>query len=74
MLGQNKPNILNQRESFQVKYLYTAISRRLSEKVHATIPKGIVGVLSSLFFKEIQEIGKRGHGYMSASAKGKQQK
>ena len=22
MLGQNKPNILNQRESFQVKYLY----------------------------------------------------
>ena len=22
---------------------YTAISRRLSEKVHATIPKGIVG-------------------------------
>ena len=26
---------------------------RLSEKVHATIPKGIVGGLSSLFFKEI---------------------
>ena len=27
-----------------------------------------------LFFKEIQEIGKKGHGQMSASAKGQQQK
>ena len=31
-------------------------------------------VLSSLLFKEIWENGKRGHGHMSVSAKGKQQK
>ena len=41
---------------------------RLSEKVHATIPKGRVA-FSSLFFKEISNNGKRGHGRMFASAK-----
>ena len=48
----------------------------LSEKVHATIPKGIGGgvVLSSLFFEEISKNGKRGHGRLFVSAKGKQQK
>ena len=33
--------------------VYTAISRNLSEKVHATIPKALWVVLSSLFLKEI---------------------
>ena len=48
---------------------------RLSEKVHATIPKGIVGgFLCSRFFKEIWKNDRRGHGRMLASAKGKQQK
>ena len=46
---------------------------RLSEKVHAAIPKGIVGVLSSLF-KYICKNGTRDHGIMFAIAKGKQQK
>ena len=48
----------------------------LSEKVHATIPKGIGGgvVSSSLFFEEISKNGKRGHGRLFVSAKGKQQK
>ena len=49
---------------------------RLSEKVHATIPKGIVGGLSSLFFKEIWKNSTRGHGRtcMFVNAHGKQQK
>ena len=36
--------------------MYTSIQlfrERLSDKVHETTPKGIGGVLSSLFFKEI---------------------
>ena len=45
---------------------------RLSDKVHATTLKGIVGGLSALFFKEIWKNGSRGHGHMSVSAKGKQ--
>ena len=55
---------------------YTAISRKVVGKSARDNPERYCGwvVLSSLFFKEIQEIGKRGHGHMSASAKGKQQK
>ena len=41
---------------------------RLSEKVHATIPKGIVGSFEFTF------LGTRGHGCLFARAKGKQQK
>ena len=45
----------------------------LSEKVHATIPKGIVGgLLNSLLFKEIWKNGTRGHERMFTSTKGKQ--
>ena len=47
--------------------------KKLSEKVHATIPILWV-VLSSLFFKEILNNGERGHGRMFVSAKGEQQK
>ena len=47
---------------------------RLSKKVHATVPKGIGLILSSLFFKEISKNGRSGHGRMFASAKGKYQK
>ena len=47
---------------------------RLSEKVHTTIPKGIMGVASSLFFKEISKNCTRGRGRMFAGAKGKQLK
>ena len=54
---------------------YTQLFReRLSGEVHATIPKVIVVVLSSLFFKEIRKKCTRSHGHMLASAKGKQQK
>ena len=42
---------------------------RLSEKVHATILKGIVGV-----FKKFKRIGTKGLGNVFASAKRKQQK
>ena len=48
--------------------------KRLSEKVHPTIPKGIVGGLNSLFFKEVWKNDTRGHGRMFADAKRKQQK
>ena len=44
---------------------------RLSEKVHATNPKGIVGGFE---LTVVQKKGTRGHGRMFASAKGKQQK
>ena len=44
---------------------------RLSEAVHATIPKLWV-VWSSLFFKEISKNGTRGHGCMFENDKGKQ--
>ena len=47
---------------------------RLWEKVHATIPKGIVGDFSSLFLKEISKNCTRSHGRMFASAEGKQLK
>ena len=47
---------------------------RLSKKVHATIPKGIWVVLSSLFFKEFLKNGTRDHGHMFVSAKAKQEK
>ena len=44
----------------------------MSEKVPATVPKGIVG--GSLFFKEICKNGTRVHRLMFVIAKGKQQK
>ena len=43
---------------------------RLSEKVHATMPKGIVGRFE---FKEICKNDTRGHGLMFIIAKGKKQ-
>ena len=55
-------------------YKLTAISERLSEKVHATILKGIVGGFEfTVLQRSLKEITK-GHGRMFASAKGKQQK
>ena len=47
---------------------------RLSEKVHATIPKGIVGGFEFTVLQRNLKECKRGHGHMFASAKGKQQK
>ena len=49
---------------------------RLSEKVHATIPKGIVGDFKFTCFSrpEISMNGTRGLGSMFASSKGKQKK
>ena len=47
----------------------------LSDKVHATTPKGIVGgVEFTVFQKKIERMAGEDHGHMSASAKGKQQK
>ena len=47
---------------------------RLSEKVHATIPKGIVVGFEFTVLQRIWRNGRRGHGHMFASAEGKQQK
>ena len=47
---------------------------RLSDKEHATTLKGIVGGFDFTVFKEIWKNDRRGHGHMSVSAKGKQQK
>ena len=48
---------------------------RLSEKVHAAIPKGIVGGFEfTVLQRKSGYNGTRGHGHMFASAKGKQQK
>ena len=49
---------------------------RLSEKVHATIPKGIVGGFEFTVLQRNSswKNGKRGHGRMFVRAKGKQQK
>ena len=45
------------------------------EKVHATIPKGIVGDFEFIVFQEeISKNGTRSHGRMFASAERKQQK
>ena len=53
----------------------TAISKKVvGKKCTRTSRKVLWVVLSSLFFKEIWENGTRGHGNMSESAKGKQQK
>ena len=46
---------------------------RLSEKVHATIPKGIVGGFEFTVLQRNLKNGRRGHGLMFESAKGKQQ-
>ena len=47
---------------------------RLSEKVHAAIPKGIVGDFEFTVFQKISKNGTRSHGRMFSSAKRKQQK
>ena len=44
------------------------------EKVHTTVPKGIVGGFELLFFKEIGKNGTRDHEPMFVNNKGKQQK
>ena len=53
---------------------FTAIRERLSEKVHATIPKGIVGGFEfTVLQTSLKEWRERPWTYVS-SAKGKQQK
>ena len=47
---------------------------RLSEKVHATIPKGIVGGFEGTVVQRNLKQKTGGHGHMFASTKGKQQK
>ena len=59
------------REQLCLKYRYTAISRKVVGK-SISCRKVLWVVLNSLFFKEISNNGKRGHGRMFASAKGKQ--
>ena len=47
---------------------------RLSEKVHTTNPKGIVGGFEfTVLQRNLKKNGTRGHGLMFESAKGKQQ-
>ena len=53
---------------------YTAISRKVVGKVHATIPKGIVGGFEFFVLqRNLKRNGMRENGRMFASAKGKQQ-
>ena len=79
VLGTNMAlNLVNIREirasTIKLFYKLTAISERLSEKVHATILKGIVGGFEfTVLQRSLKEITK-GHGRMFATAKGKQQK
>ena len=47
---------------------------RLWDKVCATTPKGTEGGFEFTVFKEILKNSRRGHGHMSASGKGKEQK
>ena len=47
---------------------------RLSDKVHATTAKVIVGGFEFTFFKEIGKNCRKDRGHISASAKGRQQK
>ena len=54
-------------------HVYRYVEKGCQKKVHATIPKGVVGV-SLLFFKEIWKNVTRGHGGTFVSAKGKQLK
>ena len=72
-------NLVNIREirasTIKLFYKLTGISERLSEKVHATILKGIVGGFEfTVLQRSLKEITIKGHGRMFASAKGKQQK
>ena len=54
---------------------YTAISRKVVKKGHATITKGIVGGFKFAFpQRNLKKWQESGHGYMFANAKGKQQK
>ena len=55
-------------------YMIQLFRERLSEKVHATIPKGIVGGFEFTVLQRNLKECTRGHGHMFASAKGKQQK
>ena len=50
------------------------VRKRLSEKVHATIPKGIVGGFQFSLSKQISKNGKRGLGRMFVRAKRKAKK
>ena len=51
-----------------IRDLYIQLFReRLSEKVHATIPKGIVGGFEYTILQRNEKNGMRGHGRMFAS-------
>ena len=54
--------------------LYTAISRKVVGKGHATIPKGIVGSFELTVLQSNLIDDTIGHGCMFASAEKKQQK
>ena len=62
--------------AYAPRELYVQLFReRLSEKVHATIPKGIMGGFEfTVLQRNVKEFGTKGHGNVFASAKGKQQK
>ena len=62
---------LSSRTPFHKAFRIQLFRERLSEKVHVTNPKGILGGFE---FTVVQKKGTRGHGRMFVSAKGKQQK
>ena len=57
-----------------VRPTYSYFEKGCRKKCTRQFRKVLWVVFSSLFFKEISNNGKRGHGRMFASAKGKQQK
>ena len=54
--------------------VYSCVEKGCRKKCTRQSRKVLWVVFSSLFFKEISKNGKKGHGRMFASAKGKQQK
>ena len=60
--------------SSHIWFIYSYFEKGCRIKCTRQPRKVLWVVLSALFFKEIWKKGTRGHGHMSASAKGKQQK
>ena len=60
--------------SFPLRLVYSCFEKGCRKKCTRQSRKVLWVVFSSLFFKEISKNGKKFHGRMFASAKGKQQK
>ena len=66
--------LVNPVSLFVGKEIYSYFKKGCRKKCTRQSRKVLWVILSSLFFKEISKNGRRGHGRMFASAKGKKQK